>query len=154
MKSILHVLCLKISLLPLLCALVCALFMRQKATLYLFMMSLLGNWGICPLCPTLRHVPSKHRATNLDLIFDNEGTKPFPSSVLDYFIEDNSCHYEQLSSDMSTNRAFKIDFRKKNPAFKKENPGLRWHTTRDSATRSNTQAKSDPKNRLARIGSV
>jgi hypothetical protein len=40
---------------------------------------------------------------------------------------------------MITNRAFKIDFWKKTPAFKKENPGLRWCTTRDSATRSNTQ---------------
>ncbi len=40
---------------------------------------------------------------------------------------------------MITNRAFKIDFWKKNRAFKKENPGLRWRTTRDSATRTNTQ---------------
>ncbi len=41
---------------------------------------------------------------------------------------------------MITNRAFKIDFRKKTLAFEKENPGLRWCTTRDSFTRSNTQA--------------
>jgi hypothetical protein len=73
------------------------------------------------------------------LIFDNDGTKPFPSSVLDYFIEDNSCHYQQWRSDFDTNQAFKTDFRKNNPAFKKENPGLRWRTTLDSATRSNTQ---------------
>jgi hypothetical protein len=38
------------------------------------------------------------------------------------------------------NTLFKIDFRKKNPAFNKENPGLRWRITRYSATRSNTQA--------------
>ncbi len=79
----------------------------------------------CTLCPTLRHVHSRHRATNLEFIFDNDGTKTSPSSVLDYFIEDNSCHYEQWSSDMITNRTFHTDFRKKNPAFKKENPGLR-----------------------------
>jgi hypothetical protein len=39
---------------------------------------------------------------------------------------------------MITNRAFKIYFGKKTPAFKKENPDLRWRTTRDSTTRSNT----------------
>ncbi len=30
--------------------------------------------------------------------------------------------------------------RKEKPIFKKENPGLRWRTTRDSVTCSNTQA--------------
>jgi hypothetical protein len=59
----------------------------------------------CTLCPTLRHVPSKHRATNLDLIFDNDGTKPFPYSVLDYIIEDNSCHYERDSATRSNTQA-------------------------------------------------
>jgi hypothetical protein len=93
----------------------------------------------CTLCPTLRYVPSNHHATNPDLIFDNDGTKPFQSSVLDYFIEDNSCHYEQWSSDMITNRPVKTDFYKKTPSFKKDNPGFRWRTTLDSATRSNTQ---------------
>jgi len=77
------------------------------------------------ICPTLRHVPSKHRATDLDFIYDNDGTKPSPSSVLDYFIEHNSCHYQQWRSDFDTNQAFKTDFRKNNPAFKKENPDLR-----------------------------
>jgi hypothetical protein len=94
---------------------------------------------LCTLCPTLRHVPSKPRATDPDFIYDNDGTKPSPSSVLDYFIEDNSCHYQQWRSDFDTNQAFKNDFRKNNPAFKKENPGLRWCTILDSATRSNTQ---------------
>jgi hypothetical protein len=41
------------------------------------------------------------------------------------------------------NTLFKIDFRKKTPAFKKENPGLRWRTTRDSVTRSNTQVNQE-----------
>jgi hypothetical protein len=93
----------------------------------------------CTLCPTRRHVHSKHRATDPDFIYDNDGTKPSPSSVLDYFIKDNSCHYQQWRSDFDTNQDFKTDFRKNNPAFKKENPGLRWCTTLDSATRSNTQ---------------
>jgi ankyrin repeat protein len=48
------------------------------------------------LCPTLRHVHSKDRATDPDFIYDNDGTKPSPSSVLHYFIENNSCHYQQL----------------------------------------------------------
>jgi ankyrin repeat protein len=79
----------------------------------------------CTLCPTLRHVHSKYRATDPDFIYDNELTKPSPSSALDYFIEDNSCHYQQWRSDFDTNQTFKTDFRKNNPAFKKENPDLR-----------------------------
>jgi hypothetical protein len=93
----------------------------------------------CTLCPSLRHVKSKHRVTDPTFIYANDGTKPSPSSVLDYFIEDNSCHYRQWRSDFETNKDFKMAFRTNNPTYKQENPGLRWCTTLDSATRSNTQ---------------
>jgi hypothetical protein len=93
----------------------------------------------CTLCPSLRHVKSKHRATDPAFIYANDGTKPSPSSVLDYIIEDNSCHYRQWRSDFETNKDFKTDFRTNNPTYTQENPGLRWCTTLDSATRSNTQ---------------
>jgi hypothetical protein len=91
------------------------------------------------LCPSLRHVRSKHRATDPAFIYANDGTKPSPSSVLDYFIHDNSSHYRQWRSDFKTNKDFKTAFRTNNPTYKQENPGLRWCTTLDSATRSNTQ---------------
>jgi hypothetical protein len=39
--------------------------------------------------------------------------------------------------DVFSNRAIKADFKKKNPAFKKEN--LRWFTGRDSITRAHNQ---------------
>ena len=42
--------------------------------------------------------------------------------------------------DVLTNRAIKADYYKKNPAFKKTNPGLRWLGVNDDAlTRTNTQ---------------
>jgi hypothetical protein len=93
----------------------------------------------CTLCPSLRHVKSKHRATDPALVYANDGTKPSPSSVLDYIIEDNSSHYRQWRTDFETNKDFKTDFRTNNPTYKQENPGLRWCTTLDSDTRSNTQ---------------
>jgi ankyrin repeat protein len=54
-----------------------------------------------------------------------------------------SCHYERWSTDMLTNRAVETDFYKKTPAFKKENPDLRWRTTLDSATRTTVNNSSD-----------
>jgi len=77
------------------------------------------------------------------LLAYNPGTKPAPSSVLTYDIQDNSCHYKQWSSDVLRNRAMKADFYKKSPDFKKENPDTPWFTgldaNNDSNTRTNTQ---------------
>ena len=92
------------------------------------------------LCPTLRHVTAKLRATNPDLIASNPGTKPSPSSVRTYLIEDNSCYYKQWKLDVLTNRTIKKDFFMQCPTFKKEYPGLRWFTTTNNHTRDNTQA--------------
>ncbi len=65
----------------------------------------IGEFGT--LCPSLRHVHSKQRATDPEFIYANDGTKPSPSSVLDYFIDDNSWHYQQWCSDFETNKDFK-----------------------------------------------
>jgi hypothetical protein len=77
------------------------------------------------------------------LLAYNPGTKPAPSSVLTYDIQDNSCHYQQWSSDVLRNRVMKADFYKKSPDFKKENPDTPWFTgldaNNDSNTRANTQ---------------
>jgi hypothetical protein len=88
------------------------------------------------LCPTLRHVHSKLHTTKPELIALNPGTKPSPFSVLDYFIEDNSCHYKRWRLDVVTNRSVKTENQEK-PSF--QTPDIRWFTTPDSTTRDNTQ---------------
>ena len=101
------------------------------------------------LFPTLRHVKTTMCATNPDLIVCNPDTKPTPSSVLTYLIENNSYYYKQWKLDVITNRVIKADFFMTNPVFRKENPGIRWSTTTNKHTRVNTQD-----NKKIRIPSV